>query len=180
MRLLRAVPGSVLWLLETNTFAGDNLRREAAARDVAPERLVIAPSQPHPEHLVRYPLADLFLDTLPYNAHTTGSDALWMGLPVLTCAGTTFAGRVGGSLLRAAGLPELITSSLDEYTELALRLAETPDLLAGLRHRLAQNRSTMPLFDIARYTRDLEAAYRQMWDIWRAGEEPRPFAIESA
>lgn len=179
MRLLDAVPGSVLWLLEGWSVVKDNLRREARERGIAPERLAFTPPVPLPAFLARLRLADLFLDTLPYNAHTTANDALWAGLPVLTCAGTTFAGRVAGSLLRTIGLPELVTSSLGDYERLALQLARTPGLLLGFRERLAQNRSSMPLFDMVRYTHDVEAAYREMWEVWRRGEEPRPFDVNS-
>src|SRR5690606_37454309 len=117
------VPGSVLWLLECNRWARDNLTREAALRDIDPTRLVFAPRVPIAEHLARHALADLFLDTLPYNAHTTASDALWMGVPLITCPGHTFTSRVAGSLLHAAGLPELVADSLDAYEALALQLA---------------------------------------------------------
>jgi predicted O-linked N-acetylglucosamine transferase (SPINDLY family) len=153
MRLLSAVPGSVLWLLDDNPWAKANLVREAEARGVAPERIVFAPRVPPPDHLARNRLADLFLETLPYNAHTTASDALWAGLPLVTCAGETFADRVAGSLLRAIGLPELVTSSLAEYEALALRLASDGDLLAGFRARLARNKWTHPLFDTERFAR---------------------------
>ena len=128
-------------------------------------------------HLARHRLADLFLDTLPYNAHTTASDALWAGLPVLTCAGETFAGRVAGSLLRAVGLPELVTASLADYENLALALAREPQKLAELKEELARNLPSAPLFDTARYTRDLEAAYVRMWDLWRAGEAPQAIVL---
>ena len=127
----------MLWLLEGNAAAPRNLRREAAARGVAPERLVFAPRIEAADHLARHRLADLFLDTLPYNAHTTASDALWAGLPVLTCLGTTFAGRVAASLLQAIGLPELITHSLDEYEALALQLARDETRLFELKRKLA-------------------------------------------
>lgn len=177
MRLLHAVPGSVLWLLERDAVGKANLAREAAARDIAPERLVFARRLPLSEHLARHRLADLFLDTLPFNAHTTASDALWAGLPVLTCAGSTFAGRVAGSLLQAIGLRELVTTSLEEYEALALRLAQDIDLLRQFRTRLAENRLSFPLFDTARSTRALEAAYRQMWEIRRSGKSPTPFSI---
>jgi protein O-GlcNAc transferase len=172
MRLLRAVPASVLWLLEANVLVKENLRREAADRGVAAERLIFAPRMAMPDYLARLRLADLFLDTLPYNAGATANDALWVGLPVLTCAGATYVGRMAGALLTAVGLPELIATSLDEYEAIALRLATQPSLLAGLRQKLARNRSTMPLFDIARFTRDLEAAYTQMWEIWRSRRPP--------
>jgi protein O-GlcNAc transferase len=177
MRLLAAVPGSVLWALSRSSVAEQNLRREAAARGVAPERLIFAPREPLAMHLARHRLADLFLDTLPYNAHTTASDALWAGLPVLTCAGETFAGRVAGSLLRAVGLPELVTASLADYENLALALAREPQKLAELKEKLARNLPSAPLFDTARYTRDLEAAYVRMWDLWRAGEAPQAIVL---
>jgi len=138
---------------------------------------VFARRLPPPEHLARHRVADLFLDTLPYNAHTTASDALWAGLPVLTCSGDTFAGRVAGSLLRAVELGELVTTSLDEYEALALRLAHEPEVLARLRTPIAQNRLTHPLFNTARFTRNIEAAYRQMWETWRAGRPPAAFSV---
>ena len=178
MRLLHAVPESVLWLLEREAVGKANLAREATARDIAPERLVFARRLPLSEHLARHRLADLFLDTLPFNAHTTASDALWAGLPVLTCAGSTFAGRVAGSLLQAIGLGELVTTSLEGYEALALRLAaQDIELLRQFRARLAENRLSFPLFDTARSTRALEAAYRQMWEIRRSGRSPTPFSI---
>ena len=178
MRLLRAVPGSVLWFLEGWSFVRENLRREAYRRGIDPERLKFTSPVPHPEFLARLRLADLFLDTLPYNAHTTANDALWAGLPVLTCAGATFAGRVAGSLLRTIGLPELVTSSVEEYEQLALRLARTPGLLGELRQKLVRNRSSTPLFDMARFTRDIEAAYTRMWETWLRGERPSPFTVQ--
>ncbi len=177
MRLLTAIPGSVLWLLEANDLVKDNLAREASLRGVDPSRLVLAPRRASPDHLARHRLADLFLDTLPYNAHTTASDALWAGLPVLTCVGETFAGRVAGSLLHAVGLPELVTHSLRDYEALAARLAREPDLLAGLRHKLNANRLGAPLFECAAYTRHFEAALTTMWEIWAKGEAPRAFAV---
>jgi protein O-GlcNAc transferase len=138
IRLLHAVPGSALWLLERASVGNANLAREAAARGIAPERLVFARRLPLSEHLGRHRLADLFLDTLPCNAHTTASDALWAGLPVLTCPGSSFAGRVAGSLLRSVGLDELVTTSLEEYEARALRLAQDTDLLRRVRARLAR------------------------------------------
>ena len=176
-RLLNQVPGSVLWLLEDNAAASRNLRREAAARGAASERLVFARMIPHEEHLARHPLADLFLDTLPYNAHTTGSDALWAGLPLLTCQGTTFPGRVAASLLNAIGLNELITHTLVEYEALALELATNRERLAGIRSRLAENRATYPLFDTDRFRRHIEAAYTTMWERQQRGEPPESFAV---
>ena len=162
MRLLAKAPGSVLWLLSANDLASANLRREAAKAGIDPERLIFAPRLPLSEHLARHRLADLFLDTLPYNAHTTASDALWAGLPVLTCKGETFAGRVAASLLMATGMGELITSSLDEYEALASALATDPARLASLKEKLAENRDKAPLFDSERFTRNLEAAYEDM------------------
>ncbi|HEX8204161.1 MAG TPA: tetratricopeptide repeat protein, partial [Isosphaeraceae bacterium] len=178
MELLGAVPGSVLWLLESNPIAPKNLRREAEARGVAAARLVFARRLPPSEHLARYRVADLFLDTSPYNAHTTASDALWAGCPVLTLAGATMASRVAGSLLRAVGLPELVTTSLAEYRDQALRLARDASLLAGLRARLLANRAISPLFDAGRFARNLETAYATMWANHRSGEPPRAFAVD--
>lgn len=176
-RLLLAVPGSVLWLLEANALVKENLRREAIARGADPDRLVFAPKIDLGLHLARHAHADLFLDTLPVNAHTTASDALWAGLPVLTCAGKSFASRVAGSLLRAVGLPELVTDSLADYEAAALRLARDPAGLAAVRAKLVQNRESASLFDIDRYTRDLEAAYLRMAEIGAAGDAPRAFAV---
>jgi predicted O-linked N-acetylglucosamine transferase (SPINDLY family) len=156
MRLLRAVPGSVLWLLESNPLASTNLRREAERRDVAPERLIFAARVPLAEHLARHAVADLFLDTMPYNAHTTANDALYAGLPILTCAGETFASRVSGSQLRAIGLPELVTESPEAYEAVALRLSRELDLLRSLRERLRNDRDSSALFNTEAYTRALE------------------------
>jgi protein O-GlcNAc transferase len=180
MRLLRAVPGSTLWLLEANPAVPDNLRREATARGVAAERLVFARRAPIPEYLERLAAADLFLDTIPYNAGATANDALWVGLPVLTCSGDSYVGRMAGSMLHAIGLPELVTNSLAEYEARALQLAREPARLAELRSRLADNRSRMQLFDMARYTSDIEAAYSGMWDRWCAGELPAPFDVRAS
>jgi predicted O-linked N-acetylglucosamine transferase (SPINDLY family) len=166
MGLLKAIPRSVLWLFAGNRFAPANLCREAQMRGVAAERLVFAADKPLPEHLARHRLADLFLDTLPYNAHTTASDALWAGCPVLTLAGATFASRVAGSLLRTMGLPELVTTSLADYQAMALRLARSADLLAHLRARLEANRKSSPLFDAGQFARNLEEAYTAMWDVY--------------
>lgn len=159
MRLLHAVPGSVLWLLRPNRWAEENLRAEAAARGVAAARLVFTDPLPHAEHLARHRHADLFLDTFAVNAHTTASDALWGGLPVLTLAGRQFAARVGASLLTAIGLPELITRDEADYEALALALARDPARLAALRARLAANRRTTALFDTVAQARAIEAVY---------------------
>ncbi len=178
MRLLRDVEGSVLWLMSASEATAHNLRREAAARGVDPGRLIFAQYAPRVEdHLARYRVADLFLDTLPFNAQTTACDALWAGLPVLTCLGETFVGRVAASLLSAVGLPELITHSVEEYETLALKLACEPVLLAEIRAKLARNRDTHPLFDTARFTRHIETAYTTMWEICQRGEAPKSFAV---
>jgi predicted O-linked N-acetylglucosamine transferase (SPINDLY family) len=169
MRILLRARGSVLWLLQDNEWAEANLRKEAQRRGVAGNRLIFAPRTPLPEHLARHRAADLFLDTLPCNAHTTASDALWAGLPVLTCPGETFAGRVAASLLRAIRLPELVAQTPAEYETLAVELALRPDKLREIRERLAANRLTQPLFDIASYTRQLERAYTMMYERYRAG-----------
>jgi len=174
MRLLAAAPDSVLWLLADNAHAMRSLHDAAASSGIDPRRLVFAARVPHGEHLARQQTADLFLDTLPYNAHTSASDALWAGLPVLTIAGPTFAGRVAGSLLHAIGLPELVCSSLEEYERLALRLARDPELLGLYRTRLHENRDSFPLFDTDRFRRHIEAAYRIMWDRHEKGLPPRP------
>lgn len=180
MRLLKAVEGSVLWLFHDNEAVIRNLSREALERDVAPERLIFAPRVPVEEHLARQRVADLFLDTLPYNAHTTASDALWAGLPVLTCPGDSFAARVAASLLQAVSLPELIATSLADYENRALALASQPALLAGLRSRLAANRDRCPLFDTQLYCRHLESAYTVMWQRAERGEPPVTFAVPEA
>lgn len=177
MRLLAALPRSVLWLFAPNRHVAGNLRREAVARGVDPDRLIFAPHLTLAEHLGRHAHADLFLDSLPVNAHTTASDALWAGLPVLTMPGNSFVGRVAASLNRAVGLSELVAGSVEEYEALAIRLATEPGLLAGYRDRLACYRRTSPLFDIARYTRNIEAAYERMMEIHRAGRPPEAFAI---
>ena len=176
-RLLRRVPRARLWLLEDDAAASATLRAAALGRGIDPARLVFAPRLPHAEHLARHRLADLSLDTLPCNAHTTASDALWAGLPALTCAGTTFAGRVAASLLAAIGLPELVTRSLQEYEDLAAALAAEPRRLAGYRERLARNRREQPLFDSDRLRRGLEAAYQTMWEMHLRGEAPRSFNV---
>jgi predicted O-linked N-acetylglucosamine transferase (SPINDLY family) len=179
MRLLAATANSVLWLLETNPAATRNLRREAERRGIDAGRLIFAPRIAVADHLARHRQADLFLDTLPYNAHTTASDALWAGLPLVTCRGETFAGRVAASLLKAAGLPELIATSLDDYEALALKLAHDPTLLGEIKEKLRRNRDRYPLFDTARFTRHIESAYETMWRAHRDGRAPAAFAVES-
>ena len=179
LQLLKRVEGSVLWLLQDNDSAVRNLKREADSEGVPAQRLIFAQRKNLDEHLARHRLADLFLDTLPYNAHTTASDALWMGVPVLTCLGTTFAGRVAASLLRAIGLPEMITASLKDYEALALKLAGDPAALAAVKARLAQNRDTYPLFDTLKFTRRLESAYTTMWQRASRGKAPESFAVDA-
>ena len=176
-RLLRDVKGSIMWLLADGERAIANLKREATLRGIDPERLIFAPRRPLAEHIARLKLGDLYLDTIPYCAHTSASDALWAGLPVLTCPGNTFAGRVAAPLLHAIGLPELVVESLAEYEDLARGLAQDPDRLAGIKARLGRNRDTYPLFDTARFTRDLEAAYRVMRQRQRSGLPPETFAV---
>ncbi|HKT53047.1 MAG TPA: tetratricopeptide repeat protein [Caulobacteraceae bacterium] len=178
MRILGSVPGSVLWLMQDSSSAARNLQAEAKARGVEPKRLVFAPRQALPEHLARHRLADLFLDTSPYNAHTTASDALWAGLPVLTHAGDTFASRVGASLLRAVGMEELIVPSWDAYGGLAVGLAKNPERLAAIKAKLAANRMTTPLFDTALFARHIEAAYVAMADRYDGGLQPDHIAVQ--
>jgi predicted O-linked N-acetylglucosamine transferase (SPINDLY family) len=168
----------VLWLYESNAAAMRNLKKHAADRGIAPERLVFAPKIKLEDYLARHRLADLALDTLPYNGHGTTSDALWAGLPVLTCVGTTFAGRVAASLLNAIGLNELITRSLEEYETLARELATNGKRLAEIKSKLAQNRGTYPLFDTDRFRRHIEAAYTTMWERSQRGEAPASFAVQ--
>lgn len=181
MRLLAKVEGSVLWLYEDKPAATLNLRREAEKRGVDAKRLIFAKRVAlHADHLARYQLADLFLDTFYFNAHTTASDALWAGLPVLTCLGDKLAGRVAASLLNAIGLPELITRTVQEYEAVAVRLATQPMLLAEIKNRLIQNRVTHALFDTTRFTRQLEAAYLEIWERQRRGEAPEDVYIRSA
>ena len=177
MRILRQVPGSILFLLGGHESVERNLRREAQARGVAADRIVFGARLPLPEYLARYRTADLFLDTLPYNAGTTASDALWAGLPVLTLTGETFASRVGASLLEAVGLPELIASSQKQYELFAVDLASRPKLLTGIRTKLANQLASSPLFDTAAAARHLEAAYTQMLERHRAGLPPATLRV---
>jgi protein O-GlcNAc transferase len=178
MRLLGAVPGSILWLRDGAARA--NLRREAQARGIDPDRLVFAGGADFAWHMARLQLADIFLDTLPYNAHATASDALLAGVPVITCKGEAFAGRVASSLLLAAGLPELVTATLADYEALALKLAREPATLASLREKLARNKASAPLFDTDRTRKSIEAAYRQMLQRAKRGEPPASFTVKEA
>ncbi len=180
MQILKRVEGSVLWLSEGDRTAVLNLRREAQRREVSPERLIFATGMPSmADHLARLRTAQLFLDTLPFNAHTTASDALWAGVPVLTCAGQALPGRVAASLLNALDLPELITATREQYRELAVRLAHNPAELQQLRDKLAGNRLTAPLFDTVRYTRHLESAFTSIYERHQAGLPPAPVAVGS-
>jgi predicted O-linked N-acetylglucosamine transferase (SPINDLY family) len=177
MRILNAVPDSVLWLLSANPTAMGNLRRQAQACGVSGARLIFAAPLPLTDHLTRHRAADLFLDTLPCGAHTTASDALWMGVAVLTLAGDSLAARVAASLLTAIGLPELITSTREQYEALAIALATEPDRLAALRSRLAANRLAMPLFDTRLLTRHLELAYEEIYRRLHAGLGPEDVRV---
>ncbi len=177
MCLLDVIPQSVLWLLAESPTAQGNLRRKARDRGIDPERLIFAPRIPYADHLARLQIADLFLDTAPFNGGTTASDALWVGLPVLTCAGEAFAARMAGSLLIALGLPELITHNLDDYEAKALELASAPEVLGEIRARLTRNRSTSALFDTDRFRLHLEAAFQTMWERTERGEPPTSFTV---
>jgi protein O-GlcNAc transferase len=177
MRVLKKVPGSVLWQLESNSICAENLRAEAAAHGIAGERLIFAPLAPQAAHLARLAQADLCLDTLPYNAHTTASDALWVGTPLVTCRGNSFAGRVAASLLTAMGLPELVADNPDAYETLIVKLASDPVLLGAIRNKLREQRLTAPLFDTDRFRRHIEAAYTVMWERLMRGEAPQAFAV---
>ncbi len=177
MRLLRSVPESVLWLKGAVEAVEDNLRHEAHSCGVDGRRLVFAAGVGMDEHIARHQLADLFLDTIPFNGHSTAIDCLWAGLPLITCRGKAFAGRVAASLLHAVGLPELVTNNLDEFEALALRLARDEPLLQSIRSRLQQNRVTHPLFDIDQFRGHIESAYGQMVEIAAAGRPPRSFDV---
>jgi predicted O-linked N-acetylglucosamine transferase (SPINDLY family) len=180
MEILQALPGSVLWLYGNNPFVPDNLRAEAKAAGVDPARLVFAQPAVLEEHLARHGCADIFLDTLPYGAHTTGADALWMGVPVITCTGRSWASRVGASLLHAVGVPELICSTLEEYKSLALALAADAPRREALRKRLLDARETAPLYDAEAFARGLESAYVTMADRARNGETAVAFKVSDA
>jgi predicted O-linked N-acetylglucosamine transferase (SPINDLY family) len=178
MNLLRSVEGSVLWLLASNEQCVANLRKEAQQRGVDPARLIFAARTGLAEHIARQGLADLFLDTVPYNAGATAMAALWAGVPILTVMGDQWVGRMAASILGAIGLPDLVTSSISEYETLARKLATTPELMASLRARLARNRLTYPLFDTDRCRRHIEAAYQTMWERARRGEAPAAFRVD--
>jgi protein O-GlcNAc transferase len=178
MRLLKQVEGSVIWLLGGDSDLEPNLRGEAENRGVDSARLIFCSRTTYANYLARYRLADLFLDTFPFNGGATASDALWAGLPVVTCSGETFASRMAGSLLCAVGLSELVTASVGEYENLARQLARDPVRLAAIKATLARNRDTYPLFDTARFTRHLESAYTTIHDRLKRGLPPATFAVE--
>jgi predicted O-linked N-acetylglucosamine transferase (SPINDLY family) len=172
--ILARVPGSVLWLLSSTDATNERLRDYAVQRGIARDRVVFADKLANPFHLARYELADLFLGTTPYGAHTTASDALWMGVPVLTLSGRSFASRVCGSLVRAAGIPELVCSSAEEYVDRAVAMGSNPGLLLPLRERLRAGRDSCTLFDMPLLVGRLEGLYQEMWDQRERGELPRP------
>ncbi len=177
MKILNAVEGSVLWLFQDNPWVADNLRSEAKKHGITVDRLVFANRLPLPEHLARHRQADLFLDTFPYNAHTTASDALWSGLPVLTLMGQSFASRVAASLLTAIGLPELITNSQEQYENLAIELARNSQNLEDIKLKLANNRLISPLFDTPLFTKNLETAFIKMVKRYQADLQPDHITI---
>jgi len=177
LRLLGKVQGSVLWLLKSNKWAEQNLKRQAKARGVIAERIIFAERMPQAEHLARHRMADLFLDTFNYNAHTTTSDALWAGLPVVTKMGQGFAARVAGSLLNAIGLPELITINEEDYEALILELATNPTKLPKIKKKLVANRLTQPLFNTEMYTKHLENGYQQAYQNYFDGKSPKTIIV---
>ena len=172
MRLLKNIQGSVLWLFIANSVARENLSREAHKRGINPKRLVFADRVSHPEYLARLQLADLFLDCFNYNAGATANDALWVGLPVLTMIGHSYTARMAGSLLTALSLPELITTTKEEYENRALDLAKNPAQLAKIKNTLRSKRNTEPLFDSNIFARRLEIAYREVYKRYFYDKEP--------
>jgi protein O-GlcNAc transferase len=176
-RILRENPSTVLWVLADTPSAQENLKREAAARGVHSDRLVFAGRMSYEDYMSRMRLADLFLDTFPFNGGTTTSDALWMGVPVLTCTGESFASRMAGSLLTVLGLPELVTSDLPAYERRAIELIESPSRLAELRARLGESLVASPLYKAERFCRHLERAYRTMWERHESGLPPESFSV---
>jgi predicted O-linked N-acetylglucosamine transferase (SPINDLY family) len=177
MRILNEVDESVLWLFEDNAIASANLKRAAQLRGVDPNRLIFAKSLPQPNHLARYSLADLFLDSFPYNAHTTASDALWAGLPILTLNGKSFASRVASSLLSAIGLEQLITTTQQDYENLAIDLGKNPQKVVSLKTTLAANRLTAPLFNSRLYTKNIETSYQIIYERYCANEHARDVIV---
>lgn len=177
MNVLKQVEGSILWLLATTQRFEENIRAEALKRGIDPKRIFFAKNEPPDKHLARIALADLFLDSLPYTAHTTASDALWMNVPVVTCVGSTFPGRVGQSILNAIEMPELVTYSLNEYQQLAIKLATDTAALSVVREKLRQKIQAAPLFDADRFTYHLECAYEEMWKNFKSGKSPKKILV---
>jgi protein O-GlcNAc transferase len=177
MRLMAKVDGSVLWLLKSNKLVKENLMKEAEARGISGDRVIFAEKVENSEHLARHRFADLFLDTFNYNAHTTASDALWAGLPLVTKLGKGFAARVAGSLLNAVDLPELITETEEDYEALILKLATNPTKLAKIKEKLANNRLNQPLFNTELYTRHLENGYQQAYQNYFDGNLPQTIMV---
>jgi predicted O-linked N-acetylglucosamine transferase (SPINDLY family) len=180
MNVLSQIDGSVLWLTIDNPTAQSNLQKVAASKGVDPRRLLFTPRMNYSTYLGSYRLADLFLDTFPFNAGTTASDALWAGLPVLTYSGKAFASRMAGSLLRAINLPGLVTHSLEEYQALAISLARNREALQDIKQALTLNRLTAPLFDTSLFSRHIEAAYEAMYQRYRAGLPPDHIEIKAS
>ena len=178
-QILRLVDNSILWLFEDNSLAASNIRTEAKNRGLHPDRIVFAKFMNHASHLARYKAADLFLDTFPYNAHTTASDALWAGTPVLTLEGKSFSGRVAASLLTNVRLPELITQSTDEYVSRAIELANNRQKLISIKRVLHENRSTSPLFNILRFVKDIESSYQKIYHRYHSGLPPDHIYFEA-
>ena len=178
MNLLKSINNSVLWILHENETAVKNLQKEATIRNVNPDRIKFAQHMKMSEHLARHKAADLFIDTFPYNAHTTASDALWAGLPVLTLMGESFASRVAGSLLNAIDLPELITHTKKEYEDKAIELANNKSLLNEIRNKLNKNRLTKPLFNTKLFTKNLEKAYLMIYEKYINGKKPKNIEIK--
>jgi predicted O-linked N-acetylglucosamine transferase (SPINDLY family) len=179
LRILRRVEGGLMWLLDDSRALKAHLWDAAERAGISRDRIVFAPRLAVDAHLARLSHADLFLDTLPYNAHTTGADALWVGVPLLTCRGAAFAGRVGESLLNAVALAELVTTTLEEYETRAVALAGDPVKLSALRRHLADNRDHLALFDTMRHTRGIEAAFHTMWSRRLRGEAPASFHVQT-
>jgi protein O-GlcNAc transferase len=177
VRILMQVKGSVLWLRSSNTWAEENLLKQFKRHGVDPSRLIFAGRAPMDEHLGRQKLADLFIDTFNYNAHTTASEALWAGLPVITKAGKGFSARAAASLLTAIGLPELITATAEDYEELILYVARNPEYLAQIRKKLSNQRLSTPLFNSELYTRHLENGYEQAYQRYYDGQQPKAISV---
>tara|TARA_B100000700_G_C14828256_1_gene753262 strand:- start:123 stop:962 length:840 start_codon:yes stop_codon:yes gene_type:complete len=178
MKLLKRIDNSVLWLLEENQTASSNLKKEAEKKGIKSDRIIFAKRMAQPEHLARHKLADIFVDTFPYNAHTTCSDALWSNLPVITLTGQSFASRVGASILNAIDLKELITTTEEEYENLLFKLATDKEELEKIKNKLKKNKIKKPLFDTKLYTKNLETAYTKIYEIYNSGSEVKNINID--